>query len=289
MNRALIQPPDQERCIRAQDHPEEVEAIIHPASSRNQGGIVLNLTLAETAASLNTRFGAGTIWRGGEPLKQSRYTTGFAPLDTITGGIPRGRVVEVFGEESSGKSALALHMARQTGEVLYMDADNALADGRGLYVMRPDCLEDALQAVEIAAPAFDAVVIDTLTALQTREETELRIGEFHAKRTAAVVLSHALPRLLPVLQRNGCTLFLVTQLRNVPGILYGRPDRPNGGHALRHYAALRMETRRIEHIRQKGEIVGQTIRATVLKNKFGAPDKTAYMALMYCHGWRAAG
>lgn len=170
-----------------------------------------------------------------------------------------------------------------------MDADNGLIDGQGLYVMRPEFLEDALQAVEIAAPAFDAIVIDTLTALQTREEAETRIGEFYAKNTAARVLSHALPWLAPVLLRNGCTLFLVTQLRNTPGIIYGRPDRPNGGHALHHYAALRIESRRMESIRHKGEIVGQTVRATVSKNKFGAPFYSAQMNLIYGHGWRVAG
>lgn len=249
----------------------------------------MNRVLAGTAASINRCFGAGTIWQGGDHPEQGRFSTGFESLDAATGGIPKGRIVEVFGAESSGKSALALHLARQAGEVLYMDADNALSDGRGLYIMTPETLEDALGAVEIAAQAVDSIVIDTLTALPTRAEAEARLGNFHARPGSTEVLTHALPRLIPKLLKHNCTLFLVTQLRNVPGIMYGRPDRPNGGYALRNYAALRIETRRVEHIKQGPEVVGQGTIVDVQKNKFGAPHRRTEMVLMYGQGWRAAG
>ena len=150
--------------------------------------------------------------------------------------------------------------------------------------MHPETLEDALRAVEIAAPAFDAIVIDTLTALPTKEEAAADIGDFYQKNKAAVVLSRALPRLVPVLLKNRCTLILVTQLRDIPGTMYGRPDKPSGGRALRHYASLRIETQRIELTKHGGECTGQRIRATVWKNKCGVPFRAAEMQLLFGYG-----
>ena len=130
----------------------------------------MNQIIAETMCSINRCFGPGTIRRGDEYPVQDRFYTGVASLDHLTGGIPSGRIVELFGENSSGKTTLARFLAESAGEVLYMDADNGLGDVRGMNVMYPETLEDALRAVEIAAPAFDAVVIDSLTALPTRAE-----------------------------------------------------------------------------------------------------------------------
>lgn len=244
--------------------------------------------ITQVMQSVNVYYGPGTIRMGDEYAVQDRFYTGVASLDHLTGGIPSGRIVEIFGADSSGKTTLARFLAESAGEVLYMDADNSLADMRGLHVMHPETLEDALRAVEIAAPAFDAVVIDSLTALPTRAEAELDIGDFYTKSSDAVVLSRALPRLAPVLLRNSCTLILVTQLRDIPNVMYGRPDKPSGGRALRHYAALRLETSRVEIIQQRGKCIGQKVRIMVCKNKYGAPFGRADMVLAYGDGWRAA-
>lgn len=246
----------------------------------------MNQAIAQVMQSVNAYYGPGTIQTGNTLPRNNRFYTSFRDLDHVTSGIPRGRIVEIFGADSSGKTTLARFLAESTGEVLYMDADNGLGDVRGMNVMHPETLEDALQAVEIAASAFDAVVIDSLTALQTREEAKLAFGEFHTKNSAAVVLSRALPRLSPVLLRNGCTLILVTQLRDIPGVIYGRPDRPTEGRALRHYASLRLETRRTEIIRQGQESIGQKTNVMVCKNKYGASFGRANMVLVYGDGWR---
>ena len=244
----------------------------------------MNQAIMEAMRSINAYYGPGTIRTGDTFPQNDRFYTSLRDLDHATGGIPRGRIVELFGENSSGKSTLARFLAGSAGETLYMDADNSLADARGLHVMYPETLEDALRAVEIAAPAFDAVVIDSLTALPTREEAELDIGDFYTKSSAAVVLSRALPRLVPVLLKNRCTLILVTQLRDIPGTMYGRPDKPSGGRALRHYASLRIETQRIELTKHGGECTGQRIRATVWKNKCGVPFRAAEMQLLFGYG-----
>ena len=244
----------------------------------------MNQIIAETMCSINRCFGPGTIRRGDEYPIQDRFYTGIASLDRLTGGIPSGRIVELFGENSSGKTTLARFLAESAGEVLYMDADNGLGGVRGMNVMYPETLEDALRAVEIAAPAFDAVVIDSLTALPTRAEAELDIGDFYTKSSAAVVLSRALPRLVPVLLKNRCAMILVTQLRDIPGVMYGRPDKPSGGRALRHYASLRIEVRRLEITKHGRECTGQRIRATGQKNKCGVPFRTAELQLVFGYG-----
>ena len=244
----------------------------------------MNQAIMEAMRSINAYYGPGTIRTGKELRHDDIFITGVQSLDHATGGIPRGRIVELFGENSSGKSTLARFLAGSAGETLYMDADNSLTDMRGLHVMHPETLEDALRAVEIAAPAFDAIVIDTLTALPTKEEAAADIGDFYQKNKAAVVLSRALPRLVPVLLKNRCTLILVTQLRDIPGVMYGRPDKPSGGRALRHYASLRIETQRIELTKHGGECTGQRIRATVWKNKCGVPFRAAEMQLLFGYG-----
>lgn len=241
----------------------------------------MNQVITETMNHINRLFGPGTIRRGDEYPMQDRFYTGITSLDAAAGGIPRGRIVDIFGAESSGKSTLARLIAKSAGEVLYMDAERGLADTSGLTAMYPELLEDALQAAEVAASAFDAIVIDSITALPTKAEAALDIGDFYTKTTAAAVLSRALPRLAQALQKNCCTLVLVNQLRDIPGVVYGRPERPTGGRALRYYAALRIETQRVETIKHGGICTGQRTRVTVRKNKYGAPFRAADMLLAF--------
>lgn len=281
MRKAPCVSTDQSETQEAIDNPGGVEAIIHPRPLRNQGGIILNQALTEVMTSINRRFGPDTLRPASMHPQNEFFFTGISELDKITGGIPVGRIVDIFGGEGSGKSALALHMAQSAGEVLYMDADNGLAHAGGLSVMHPETLEDALQVVEIAAPAFDAIVIDTLAALPSKAEALLDMGDFYTESSAAAVLSRALPRLVPVLLKNRCTLILVNQLREVPGIIYGRPTKSTGGRALRYYTALKLETTRIEGTRRGGERIGQRTRVKVQKNKYGAPFGEAELFVMY--------
>lgn len=248
----------------------------------------MNEAIAQVMQSANAYYGPGTLRTGGELRQNDLFFTGLHELDTATGGIPFGRIVEIFGAESSGKTALADLIARSAGETLYMDAERGLAHTAGITVMYPELLENALQAVTIAAPAFDAIVIDTVAALPTKEEAAADMGDFRQRSNTAVVLSRSLPRLVPVLLENRCTLILVNQLRDKPEVMYGVPYRPTGGRAIKHYAALRIETRRTEIVRQCGECVGQKMYVKVCKNKYGAPFGMASMFLAYTGEWRAA-
>ena len=234
------------------------------------------------------QYGPGAVQLGSEYQAPTSFSTGLDRLDEITGGIRRGSIVEIFGAEGSGKSTLALHLARQAGEVLYLDADHGLgAVGGGLYVMRPDRLEDALRVVELAAPAFDAVVIDTVAALPTREEARLPLcgdSEYRLVKPSARCLAHALPRLVPLLHKHGCTLFLVNQMRDIPSALCGRREKPTGGRAIRHYASLQLEPRRVQYIQARDKVRGEITRVTVRKSKQCAPYGEAVIGMVYAYG-----
>lgn len=225
--------------------------------------------------------------------EQEVISTGLPQLDAIMGGgIPLGRVVEIHGPESSGKTALALHLARQLpGPTLYIDADHGLSpyilNGQDVYLLNVDTLEKALDACFTAiVGGFGSIVIDTVAAMPTREEANNSINndfgglpERHAR-----IMSKALPILVPLLHNAGCTLILVNQLRYKPGIMYGNPEYSTGGKAMRYYAALRLDTRRCEMCKTGREITGQLMRVTVAKCKYAAPGKQAITRLIYGEG-----
>lgn len=224
---------------------------------------------------------------------QEIISTGLPQLDAVTGGgIPRGRIVEIYGSEGSGKTALALHLAQRTGgAVLYADADHGLSPyilrGRELYLLNVDTLEDALSACQTAAiGGFSAVVIDTVTAFPTGEDMQVGINDKYGlpRNQQAKVMSKCLPILTGLLHVTGCTLFLVSQLREKPGIMYGRPDRPTGGRAIGYFAALRLETRRIETMESGKVVTGQKVAVDVVKCKQVAQGKRAIVTLTYGKG-----
>ena len=224
---------------------------------------------------------------------QEIISTGVPQLDAVTGGgIPRGRIVEIHGNDGSGKTALALHLAQQTGgAVLYADADHGLSPyilrGRELYLLNVDTLEDALDACQTAAiGGFSAVVIDTVTAFPTGEDMRVGINDKYGppRNQQAKVMSKCLPILTGLLHVTGCTLFLVSQLREKPGIMYGRPDRPTGGRAIGYFAALRLETRRIEAMASGNVVTGQKVAVDVVKCKQVAQGKRAIVTLTYGKG-----
>ena len=224
---------------------------------------------------------------------QEIISTGIPQLDAVTGGgIPRGRIVEIHGNDGSGKTALALHLAQQTGgAVLYADADHGLSPyilrGRELYLLNVDTLEDALDACQTAAiGGFSAVVIDTVTAFPTGEDMRVGINDKYGppRNQQAKIMSKCLPILTGLLHVTGCTLFLVNQLREKPGFVYGRPDRPTGGRAIGYFAALRLETRRIETMASGNVAIGQKVAVDVVKCKQAVQGKRAIVTLTYGKG-----
>lgn len=247
----------------------------------------MNTALLETInQTCEANIGYGTA-------PQEIISTGIPQLDAVTGGgIPRGRIVEIHGNDGSGKTALALHLAQRTGgAVLYADADHGLSPyilrGRELYLLNVDTLEDALSACQTAAiGGFSAVVIDTVTAFPTGEDMQVGINDKYGlpRNQQAKVMSKCLPILTGLLHVTGCTLFLVNQLREKPGIMYGRPDRPTGGRAIGYFAALRLETRRIETMESGKVVTGQKVAVDVVKCKQVAQGKRAIVTLTYGKG-----
>lgn len=243
-----------------------------------------------TLEFINSTCGAKVTY--GTPA-QEVVSTGIAELDASTGGIPKGRIVEIYGPDGCGKTALALHMARQIGgPTLYVDADGGLSpyilNGQDLYLLRTETLEDTLDACQIAiVGGFRAVVIDTVAALPTNEDTRVNLTEEWAdcRSRQPKVMSKALPILAGFLYHTGCTLILVNQLRETPGKFWGDPTHPTGGRAIGYYAALRLKVCRTEIIRNQSDLViGQKIRIETVKCKYAPPGKRADIALIYGEG-----
>lgn len=229
---------------------------------------------------------------------QEVISTGIPQLDAaIGGGIPRGRIIEIFGAEDSGKTALALHLAQQIpGPTLYVDADRGLspyiANGRDLYLLDTGTLENTLSACITVAKSgsFNSIVIDSMTALPTDEDIRSSINSklwTQKDNRQAKVLSKGLPILSTVLHHTGCTLILVNQLRNKVGVMFGRPDHPTGGKAIAYYAALRMETSKRGYITGTNTFTGQHIFVSVEKCKYAPPGKSMTANLIYGEGLTA--
>ncbi len=228
--------------------------------------------------------------------EQETVSTGFPQFDAVIGGgIPLGRIVEIFGAEDSGKTALALHLAHQIGgPVLYADADHKLTPhilhGRGLYLLDVETLENTMEACKTAIiGGFRAVVVDTVTALPTRRDIVTSINDrfFARENLQAKVMAKAVPILNRILHVSGCTLFLVNQLRNKQGVIYGRPDIATGGNAIKNFAALRLETKKIELVRTGAVVKGQTMAVDVVKCKYAPPGKRVLLTLAYDEGLSA--
>ena len=221
--------------------------------------------------------------------------TGLPQLDAaIGGGIPRGRIVEIHGSEGSGKTTLALRLAAQLpGPTLYVDADHGLSPnmlhGAGeLYQLNVGALEDTLDACILAAGSggVGSIVIDTVAALPTKEDMRCSInaGCCGERERQAKIMSKALPILSTALRHSGCTLILVNQIRNKPGIMYGNPEYPTGGKAIGYYASLRLDTRRVELTKTGELITGHLMRVKVAKNKLAPPGREAEVPLIYGTG-----